>query len=253
MMRLGWATLFGIVLMASSARAACDEMGIEAGLSVVATQTTGRADVDIVRQRGAGQRIRIDYGEDAFSAALDSAGRARISFALLARQNRFTVYLKEAAPIRCSLDVADFDKFYRVVLTWVDPVALNLHVVEPGRSMGGFGHVNQNRPNTQLGEADGKMDVAIAHLDEGSSGQLSYVIAQPGDTVRSRLFSFRLEYVTRGATPKPPYCEQHPLADISAQLTILDRGRVDRRSYGTGRAECNQPLVEARRLIPMRQ
>lgn len=248
----GYAFLCGFMLVASAADAACQIPALEPGLSVIAAQRVGRADVKITRQRGAGQRVRIDYENDSFSAALDSNGQVQISFALLSRSNNFTVYLKESIPIRCSLDVPEFEKLFRVILTWTDPVRLNLHVIEPGRSMGGFGHVNLHRPNAQRGDADGQMDVSIPPLDDGSTGELSYVIAEPDDRVRTRLFSFRLEYTSRGVTPLPPFCDQHPLADIQTQLIVLDRGQVQRRSYGTGRAACNEALTEARRLMPLR-
>jgi len=244
--------MLAVILSGPAARAACDLKNLEPGTTIRVEQVAGRADVNVERARGGSQRIKIEYDDETYTGQLDWAGRGRVSFALLAPVNSFTVLLTEAAPIRCGIDVPDFDKFYRVVLIWNDPVQLDLHVIEPGRMMGGFGSVSRDRSNAALKDADGQMDINMGPPAEGTSSQLSYVVARPTDSTQTRLFSFRMDYVTRGTTPKPPYCDESPLADIQAQLVILDRGKVQRRAYGTGRAQCGETLADARRLMPLR-
>jgi hypothetical protein len=183
---------------------------------------------------------------------INEAGNARVSFALLAPANRFKVYLADLAPVACTLDEPDFDKYFRVALIWQDPVLLDLHVVEPGRVLAAFGSISRGRPNLDLRQGEGRMDVVTGSPVDGVTAQLSYVVARPSATTQTKLYSFRMEYITRGNIPRPPYCDENPLADIPAQLIILDRGKVTRRSYGTGRAQCGEPLTDAQRLMPLR-
>lgn len=230
----------------------CDLKNVEPGTSVRVSQISGRADVDVVRPRGGSQRVKVEYDDETYAGQLDGAGTGRISFALLAPGNSFSLFLSEAPPIRCSVDVPDFDTFYRVVLIWNDPVLLDLHIVEPGRILGSFGSVSRARPNVDLKDANGQMDIITPPPAGGATSQLSYVVVRPTETTQTRLYSFRLEYATRGTTPMPPYCDENPLADVQAQLIILDRGKVQRRAYGTGRAQCGETLVDARRMMPLR-
>lgn len=248
------ALLAGIVLLSMTAAAKAETGCARAGegTAVTVRQESGRAEVEISRQRGAGQNVEVEYNDDIYAARLNTEGRARIAFALLGKENRFLVRLRESAPVICTADAPDFDKQFRLVLIWRDPVALDLHVIEPGRRMGEFGAVSAARRNLDLAQGIGRMDVVLPVLADGASGQLSYVVENPTENIRTRLFNLRLEYLSRGETPAPPHCGEHPLDNVSAQLIILDRGRVEQRNYGTGRALCGEPIDPERRTMPMR-
>jgi len=241
-----------LLLAGFPVKAACDALPPGGGATLQVSREDGRASVEVDRPGAAGQKVRVEYDDETYVQEISEAGNARVSFALLAAANRFTVYLLGLAPVFCTLDEPDFDKFFRVVLIWQDPVLLDLHVVEPGRVLASFGSINRSRPNLDLRQGGGRMDVVTGAPADGATAQLSYVVARPSANTQTKLYSFRMEYLTRGSLPRPPYCEEHPLADIQAQLIILDRGKVTRRSYGTGLAQCGEPLTDAQRLMPLR-
>jgi len=223
------------------------------GTSVRVGQASGRAAVQVDRAGSAGRTLEVDYNDDTFFATFNADGRAQLAFALLAPTNKITVRLSETAPIACTVDVPDFDQIYRVVLLWRDPVKLALHVIEPGQRLGTFGHISPDKPNTDRAQGIGVMDIATDAPQGGSTGEISYVIDNPRAIPPGRFFNFRLEYITRGETPSPPYCDENPLATIGVQLVVIDGGKVSQRGYGTGRARCGQPLSEGARLQPLRQ
>ncbi len=220
--------------------------------TVQVSQASGRALIDVERPTAARQTVEISYNGETYFQTSDAEGRARITLALTAPQNKVSIHQRRFSVIHCEIDAPDFAQIYRVILRWRDPVLLALHVVEPGRKLATFGHVSPARPNTDLTQGLGQIDVATGVPPDGSTGEVSYVVDNVRTLPTGRFFNFRLEYVTRGETAKPPHCDEHPLANIQAQLIIIDAGQVTERSFGTGRAACGQTLSPAARLLPLR-
>ncbi|MSO90265.1 MAG: hypothetical protein EXR01_01555 [Acetobacteraceae bacterium] len=52
----------------------------------------------------------------------------------------------------------------------------DLHVVEPGRKMGEFGHVSPQRSNTNFSQGVGRMDVVTVAPAEGATAETSYAV-----------------------------------------------------------------------------
>jgi len=249
--------MLGALLLAPvaawAAEPSCAMPANTTGTSVRIGQASGRVTFQVDRAGSAGRRLQVDYNDDTFYALFNAEGHAELAFALLAPENKVTVRLSETPPIRCTVDVPDFDQFYRVVLVWRDPVQLALHVIEPGQRLGTFGHISPEKPNADRSQGIGVMDVVTGAPRDGSTGEVSYVIANPRAIPPGRFFNFRLEYLTRGETPAPPYCDDNPLATIGVQLIVIDGGKVAQRSFGTARARCGQPLSEGARFQPLRQ
>lgn len=167
----------GVALAQTQTQAQCDQqtnLGVNAQLRV--SQSMGRALVEIIKPNSAGRKVEVEYGDEMYSFKMGADSRLRAGFALTAATNTFTISMSETAPITCEVAVPDFNKLYRVVLRWRDPVQLDLNVVEPGGRMGETGHVNAIRPNTNLTQGIGQMDVVGTAPSEGATAELSYVV-----------------------------------------------------------------------------
>jgi hypothetical protein len=235
------------------AMAQCTAPTGASGTVVRVEQKLGRATVEVTRPNSAGRKAEVEYNDEVFTTRFDPQGKARVSFVLTAPDNEIAVRLTESATITCKVDVPDFQKLYRVTLQWRDPVKLDLDVVEPGRRPGGFGHLNRSRNNGDLSQGMGQIDVVTDALDDGATAQVSYVLADAGSIPPGSVLGLKLDYVSRGTTPQPPYCGDHPKATIPFEVITLDRGQVKRGTFGIGRARCGEPLAENARLMRIRQ
>lgn len=216
-------------------------------------QRQARAVVEVTRPNSAGRKAEIEYNDEIFSAKFDAEGKARIAFVLNAAQNDITVRLTESPVVTCKIEVPDFNKIFRVTLMWRDSVKLDLDVVEPGRRPGGFGHINRARPNHDLTQGLGQIDVVTDAVDDGATAQVSYVVADSANMPAGSVLGLKLDYLTRGTTPVPPYCGDHPKASIPFEVITLERGQIKRGIFGVGRARCNEPLADNARLMRIRQ
>lgn len=217
------------------------------------TQQYGRALVELTRPNSAGRKVEIEYGDESYVSRFERDGRARLGFALTEAKNEINIRMSETPPIICKIDVPDFAKLYRVILRWRDPIQLDLHVVEPGRRMGEFGHVSPGRPNTNFTQGIGQMDVVSGMPMDGATAESSYVVPDASVIPADSIFGFRAEYVTRGMKPQAPYCDDHPLAVPQVELIIIEKGKVATRKIGTNRAPCGETLPESRRFMVIRQ
>jgi len=123
----------GAAMAQTQTQAQCDQqtnLGVNAQLRV--SQSMGRALVELTKPNSAGRKVEIEYGDEMYSFKMGSDSRLRAGFALTAATNSFTINMSETAPITCEVAVPDFNKMYRVILRWRDPVQLDLNVIEPG-------------------------------------------------------------------------------------------------------------------------
>lgn len=232
----------------------CDGAGSLAGnTQLQVTQQQGRAMVDIVRPGSGGQKVEIEYGDELYSSKFAPDGKLNFAFALTVANNEFTIDMTETPPITCKLAVPDFQKLYRVVLRWRDPVQLDLYVLEPGGRMGETGDVSAARPNKDLSEGIGRMDIVDGPPDNGATAEMSYVVANPASIPPDSTFGFKLDYVTRGAQATPPYCDDKPLAALRFDFIVIANGEVTTQRMTTNRARCGEKIPDARRLMPIRQ
>jgi hypothetical protein len=215
-------------------------------------QLKGRALVEITRPNSVGRKVEVEYGEELYSQKFGPDGRVRVGFALTAATNTFLVTMSETKPITCTVSVPDFNKFYRAVLRWRDPVQLDLNVIEPGARIGESGHVSGSRPNGNLTQGIGQMDIVSGVPTEGSTAEISYVVTDVTSIPQNSMFAYKLDYVTRGARPEAPYCEDAPLSAPQFELITIENGTVNTRKMSVNHAQCGEKMIESRRLMPIR-
>ncbi len=233
-------------------QAQCTNMDKLGDTQLRVSQQYGRALVELSRPNSAGRKVEIEYGDESYIGRFERDGRARLGFALTGAKNEIAIRLSETPAITCKLDVPEFGKIFRVILRWRDPVQLDLHVIEPGRRMGEFGHVSPGRPNANFAQGMGQMDVVSGVPMDGATAESSYVVPDASAIPADGVFSYRAEYVTRGMKPAPPYCDDQPLAVPQLELIIIDKGKVTVSKIGTNRAPCGETLPESRRYMVIR-
>jgi hypothetical protein len=215
------------------------------------TQQKGRALIELVKPNTAGRKLEVEYGDELYSQKFGADGTIRLAFALTAQENEFTLTMSETSPVTCTVTVPDFNKIFRAVLRWHDPVQLDLNVLEPGGRLGEIGNVSGGRPNTARKEGIGQMDVIGGVPAEDATGEMSYVAdaaAVPPDGV----FGFRVDYVTRGSQPDAPYCDDNPLATPRIDFIKIDGGKVTIEKLSLNRARCREKISDSRRLMLIR-
>lgn len=253
----GALTVLGSTCLAPAAHAAgpaaqCDKpenFGADAELRI--SQTKGRALVEIVKPNTAGRKLEVEYGDELYTQKFAADGSVRLGFALTAQENEFTLTMSETSPVRCTVTVPEFNKVFRAILRWHDPVQLDLNVLEPGGRLGETGNVSGGRPNTARNQGIGQMDIIGGVPQEDSTGEMSYVTdmsAVPPDTV----FGFRVDFVTRGSQPEAPYCDDNPLATPRIDFIKIEAGKVTTERLSLNRARCREKIPDNRRLMPIR-
>lgn len=230
----------------------CDKpLNFGIGTEAHITQARGRAMIEIVYPAAAGRKIDVEYGDELYSRKFGDDGVIRLAFALTAAENTFTVSLSEMAPVTCSLSVPDFDKYYRVILRWHDPIKLDLHVVEPNGRLNETGHVTSKRPNNDHTQGIGEIDIVGVPPTGDEVGETSYVVdakSVPTDGV----FSFKVDFVSRGSDAVPPYCGDNALATPRIDFIKIQAGTVSVSRMSLNRARCQEKIPDNRRLIPLR-
>lgn len=255
--RLGAAIVGGLAFFSggpvfAQAPSQCSNMDKLGATQLRVTQQYGRALVEVSRPNSVGRKVEIEYGDESYAGKFDRDGRVRMVFVLTAAKNEIAIRLLETPTITCKIDVPDFAKLYRVVLRWRDPIQIDLHVIEPGRKMGDFGHVSPARPNSNFAQGMGQMDVISGAPSDGATAESSYVVPDAATIPPDSVFSFRADYVTRGMRPESPYCDDHPLAVPQLELIIIEKGTASTRKLGTNRAPCGEAIAENRRLMVLR-
>ena len=225
---------------------------LSADTQVHVTQLDSRALLEITYPNASGRKLELEYGDEVYVQKFGADGRLRVSFVLTAPTNEFVLTMSEVAPITCRIDVPNFSKLYRVVLRWHDPVQLDLNVIEPGGRMGEIGHVSGGRPNSTLTQGIGLMDLVSAVPAAGATSEISYVVADAAAVPADSVFGFKVDYVTRGAQPDAPYCDNNPLATPQFDFITIRNGTVNSRKMSVSRAHCRETIPEARRLMPIR-
>ena len=244
------------ILASGAARAEnvaqCDNQSAFAAGQFRVTQTMGRATVEIARNASAGRKVEVEYGDEVYAQKFDASGKARLMFALTAPDNQFTISTSELLPVTCSIKVPEFNKIYRVIVRWHDPIQLNLYVLEPFGRPDEVGDVNGLRPNTDHKQGIGEMDIVGYPPLEEATAEMSYVVdsaAIPDGGV----FGFKLDYMTRGSQAEPPYCDDNPLATPQFEFVTIEKGQLKTVKMGMNRAHCHDKIPDNRRLMPIRQ
>ena len=233
-------------------QAQCSNMDRLGETQLRVSQQYGRALVELTRANSSGRKVEVEYGDESYIGRFERDGRARLGFALTAAKNEIAIRISETPAIICKLDVPEFAKIYRVILRWRDPIQLDLHVIEPGRRLGEFGHVSPGRPNNNFAQGIGQMDVTSGVPGDGATGESAYVVPDAAVIPPDTVFAFRADYVTRGLKPVAPYCDEHPLAVPQIELIVIDKGKVSTRKIGTNRAPCGETIPENRRYMVIR-
>jgi len=216
------------------------------------TQQNGRVLIEMTQPNSSGRKLDVEYGDESYVGRFDRDGKARLGFVLTEPQAEITIRAAEIPAVTCKIEVPEFAKIFRVLLRWREPVQLDLHVIEPGRRLGEAGHISPAQPNNNLAQGIGQIDVVSGAPAEGTTAEVSYVVANRANIPTEGVYGYRVEYVTRGMKPEPPYCDEHPLASAVMELMTIDRGKVTTRKIGTNRVPCGEQIPEGRRYMVVR-
>jgi len=242
------------VMFAGAALAAgtgtCDKVD-DPSTAISISQTAGRATVALSRTTAPRNPVvKVEIEDETYITRYNDKGQASISFAL---DNTVTVRAADINRVTCRVQFPEVAQLYRVIMRWHDRVRLDLHVVEPLGKLGGNGHISAANPNTQLKTGLGRIDVVTDATDEGATGEQSYVVEDVSKIPPGGIFSYRLDYVTRGLRPAAPYCGENALANVAVTLTILDRGKKpETKRYSTGSIPCGQTIEADAKLQRLR-
>lgn len=211
---------------------------------VTADETNGRASIIVAAPEVSASGVaRVDYDGETYATRFDDKGFARLDVSLMAPSNALSVSVANLGTVKCDVPFPEIEQVFRVILRWRDPVKLDLHVIEPFGTEEGDGHVSSARPNADLAHGLGTLDVNTPAIEEDSTAEQSYVVLQSARPARG-IFTYRADYVSRGATPAGDYCEQGKFANVSFDLLTLDHGKkIGPRKYATGVMACGQELA----------
>jgi hypothetical protein len=232
--------------------AKCDKpenFGADARVRV--SQQRGRVLIEVVKPNTAGRKLEVDYGEELYSQKFSTDGSVRLGFALTAPENQFTLTMSETAPVTCTISVPGFNKIFRAVLRWHDPVQLDLNILEPNGRMGEVGHINGSRPNVARTDGIGQMDIMGGVPAADATGEMSYV-ADMASIPTDGVFGFKVDYITRGSQAEAPYCDDSPLATPRIDFIKIEGGKVTVSRLSLNRIRCHDKIPENRRLMPIR-
>jgi len=246
-------TGFGIGHGARAAPGECKLPADTRNATIVLDQQDARAELTVTRPNSTGRKFKVEYNDELFVGKFDAAGRAVVNFALTAPNNEVSIRLAELPLITCKIAVPEFSRIFRVVMRWRDPVKMDLDVVEPGRQAGGFGDINRSRPNNDLKQGLGQIDLIADPVEEGATGELSYVVGNAASMLAAGTPTLRAEFVSRGNPPQAPFCGDSPRAAVAFEIYVIARGEVKRSNFSTARARCGEPLSDAARLMRLRQ
>ena len=215
------------------------------------TQQRGRVLIDIVKPNTAGRKLEVEYGDELYSQKFGTDGSVRLGFALTAPENQFTLTMSETAPVTCTISVPGFNKIFRAILRWHDPVQMDLNVLEPNGRMGEVGHINGSRPNSARTDGIGQMDIVGGVPAAEATGEMSYV-ADLASVPADGVFGFKVDYVTRGSQAEAPYCDDNALAFPRVEFIKIESGKVTVTKLSLNRIRCHEKIPESRRLMPIR-
>jgi len=140
---------------------------------------------------------------------------------------------------RLTFRFPDFAESVRVVLSWTEPVDLNLMILEP-QSLDGEdatidlykdGVISVHNPNTDFRSGIGRLDIEQSEKTRQYPRVESYTI-RPTDArlYQGQYFSIRLEFASRGRVPAGDYCDEGAYAAPRFTLYVLVKGQVRRSS-----------------------
>jgi hypothetical protein len=187
-----------------------------------------------------GEPLRATLDDVDYPAKFDAEGVAKLNLPLTRPKSTIDVSFDDGSSQSGTAVFANMDKVLRVYLSWDAPVALDLHVREPG-----YGDVARSAPRRegQVGEIDAASDGA------GSPPFLqSYVYPKRADNPAA-IFGISVEYTSRGHVPKSEYCGDGAYANVHFTVTTVDRGVVARQFYEIPSAPCGQSIPPRGYLI----
>ena len=211
---------------------------------VTADETNGRASIIVAAPEVSASGVaRVDYDGETYATRFDDKGFAKLDITLSAPANTLSVAVANLGTVKCDIAFPEIEQVFRVILRWRDPVRLDMHVIEPFGTEGGDGHVSAARPNPDLAHGLGTLDVNTPAIEEDSTAEQSYVVLESARPAHG-IFTYRVDYVSRGATPAGDYCENGKFANVSFDLLTLDHGKkIGPRKYATGVMACGRELA----------
>jgi hypothetical protein len=187
-----------------------------------------------------GEPVRATLDDVDYAAKFDAEGVAKLILPLTRTKSEIDVSFDDGLSQSGTAVFANMEKVLRIYLSWDAPVALDLHVREPG-----YGDVARSAPRRegQIGEIDAASD------GSGSPPFLqSYVYPSRTDDPGA-IFGISVEYTSRGHVPKSEYCGDGAYASVHFTVTTVDRGVVARQFYEIPSLPCGQPIPQRGYLI----
>jgi len=153
-----------------------------------------------------------------FHTVFDSSGHAETIVPLFKAITHITWPDPSGAEQKADVTFEDYDRTVQIVLVWDDPVDLNLRLVEPKGlfSADEAGNVYAGQPNTDLSHGYGTLVRADDGQAEGTHAEI-YVLSSDRNpvlkgTAKNGAIAQKVEFVTRDAARKTPYCDGGELA-----------------------------------------
>jgi len=209
--------------------------------SVSAVNDYGLLRIKVVSNCRRGENFRVVNGTWEREVRFSEDGVAQLAVPLVETRGQVLLSYQDGAWSEVSAaTVALSTNAYRITLQWELPVDLNLHVVEPGGTVGGNGDAAAKTAGNArtLGRIDLEDD------GKGVSPFLeSYVITSP--TQARELYSVHIENVTRGWVPTGDHCRGGQYAQVPVTVIFWDRGQVSQRNLRLPVPSCNVRLSPA--------
>lgn len=239
------ATSFALLISSPSASLAQDRAG-PCPANVFVTNEYGLLRIKAVSPCRRNETVRVVYGTWEREARFSEDGVVQLAAPVIEAKGQVLLsYLDGSWSEAIPGAPAQVANALRITLQWDAPVDLNLHVVEPGGSVGGRGDaVAGGTPggNGTMGRIDLEDD------GKGVSPFLeSYLITNPAKA--RELFSVHVENVTRGWVPAGDHCRGGQYAQVPITLVVWDHGQTSARNIRLPIASCNMRLAPAEYFI----
>lgn len=148
-----------------------------------------------------------------FHTAFDGAGHAEAIVPLFQAITHITWTDPGGAELKADVTFEDYDRTVQIVLLWDDPIDLDLRLIEPKGpfSADDAGNVHAGQPNTDFSHGYGVLVRADNGQAEGSHAEI-YVLSSDHnpvlkETLKRGVIAQKVDFVTRDAVRKSPYCD----------------------------------------------
>lgn len=199
-----------------------------------------------------GQVVSIRHADLVFTGLVNSEGRADVIVPLLKPGGEAQLELTDGGilAIRLAHRPEDFDRLFRVVLSWRQNVDLALHVLEFTSAWNSEGHIWRENPKSFdaiRAAGGGFLETVAAAAPDYESHDIYTYWATGG---ARGVVQIAVDYAGRGAVPQPPACGGNNFAAPRYRLTKSLQGKLRRpQKRRIASAPCGATLTPENRLV----